>query len=937
MLHFKKQSDAKALIIFIHGFIGGMETWERKDDKKSIYGHLSEDTEFSKSFDYAIFNYFTKIIDYFDGKIAFWGLVIPVRGKFRRNLNIENISDILHSEISTRCKKYDRIILIAHSMGGLISKSAILKLIAKNDNSIIPSLYISLAVPHDGSNIAVFAKAIINNPQIRDLAPLSPIIHKLNQEWLDTKDRLPRTVYFSGYSDDVVLIEGSQAYEARNNNFERWYSDDDHFTIITPENSSTMILDSIKDECLSILLAPKKPTSKIYPQGQMISLDAFIEYRDGQLKKNNNKLKQLVSSEISNKIPFPRETKRIDDNSIHPFSSLFGEIETSDSILIYGIGGVGKSIAIKRMINDILDNAQISIIIYCDAKNWDNIYSNGLESNISDERISNLLNGFASNITFRDIENLKITKDTNILKILFVDGLSEIPSDSIRKQITGVLKLIQREFGFKIVVATRFFDSTEYKSFKIFKLKKIGIEDLRTILQDKFGKSTDKYSKQNLEYLSIPFFLDIAITTGHDEITEYSNYINEHVFKNVAIQHRQSYLEDLSKLAFNAYHSEKKFLIQGPITGQIKKYITSKILHNFETGFKFDHHLINEFLVAYQIANNEEYWTAEKFDKITFEDKKSFVVIQMVLEQITDKQKGDAFLTNVYDWNFYAVLHCLRTVKNGFTIEFARVIILLLSEKLFDRFTHTRNNTLKKLKDLIIEVNILGIDFDLISKIPLLNENEKRELFKDFIIKNKKYFVDSKYFRWYDLFSSSEEAPSVEFIANIVSDDPLIGWSSANVLKRRILSETSESNLQLLFLTTNNPAVKWRIVHALGASNSKETIEFLCKIIEKNELLWVTYGALRSILEIALFYQEKISCDKILRCIFDLVNNQKYDKAIIHEMIECLSDAVLSEKYEIVLNIFDLIISSEHENFLEKEMIDEAKKHFNELNNHGNY
>ena len=181
--------------------------------------------------------------------------------------------------------------------------------------------------------------------------------------------------------------------------------------------------------------------------------------------------------------------------------------------------------------------------------------------------------------------------------------------------------------------------------------------------------------------------------------------------------------------------------------------------------------------------------------------------------------------------------------------------------------------------------------------------------------------------------------PSCFYFVDCSVDRSVMGsfLEGANVLKRRILSETSESNLQLLFLTTNNPAVKWRIVHALGASNSKETIEFLCKIIEKNELLWVTYGALRSILEIALFYQEKISCDKILRCIFDLVNNQKYDKAIIHEMIECLSDAVLSEKYEIVLNIFDLIISSEHENFLEKEMIDEAKKHFNELNNHGNY
>ena len=50
------------------------------------------------------------------------------------------------------------------------------------------------------------------------------------------------------------------------------------------------------------------------------------------------------------------------------------------------------------------------------------------------------------------------------------------------------------------------------------------------------------------------------------------------------------------------------------------------------------------------------------------------------------KKKGKYFLTAVYNWNFNAVLHCFAKVDNQYPVEFARVILLIIAEKIFEQF-----------------------------------------------------------------------------------------------------------------------------------------------------------------------------------------------------------------------------------------------------------
>ena len=71
----------------------------------------------------------------------------------QKNIKIEKLSDFLKSSIEVYCSNYENIVLIAHSMGGLISKAYILKDLEEQLNPKV-KLFLSLAVPHNGSNWA---------------------------------------------------------------------------------------------------------------------------------------------------------------------------------------------------------------------------------------------------------------------------------------------------------------------------------------------------------------------------------------------------------------------------------------------------------------------------------------------------------------------------------------------------------------------------------------------------------------------------------------------------------------------------------------------------------------------------------------------------------------------------------------------------------------
>ncbi|TQP72585.1 ABC-three component system protein, partial [Vibrio cholerae] len=153
----------------------------------------------------------------------------------------DELSNNLSSHIRFSLDQYDNIYVIAHSMGGLITKNLIKNELTLNGNTKI-KLFISLAVPHQGASMSVLGSIISSNLQISNLNPVEQFINDLNQSWvyLDSK---PVTKYFYGSYDNIVTKHSAVAIE-------KFKKDiipvaEDHTTICKPENAESIVYISV--------------------------------------------------------------------------------------------------------------------------------------------------------------------------------------------------------------------------------------------------------------------------------------------------------------------------------------------------------------------------------------------------------------------------------------------------------------------------------------------------------------------------------------------------------------------------------------------------------------------------------------------------------------------------------------------------------------------
>lgn len=231
MVKFVINNNQNNLVLFVHGFTGGKDTWKNSSGSY-FFDMLADDEIVKENVDIAYFEYFTTLSDFYataksvTGKLK--SLFTQTFGKIQGNNSIEEISNILRSEIRFKLKSYDNIIIVAHSMGGLITKACALE---ENSNKI--KLFISLAVPHLGSDAATLGKLFSTNFQIRDLAPLSHLIPTLNDQWVKLS-RKPDIKYFYGTNDNIV--KKISAIGTDNIEQDIIACNEDHVSISKPEN-----------------------------------------------------------------------------------------------------------------------------------------------------------------------------------------------------------------------------------------------------------------------------------------------------------------------------------------------------------------------------------------------------------------------------------------------------------------------------------------------------------------------------------------------------------------------------------------------------------------------------------------------------------------------------------------------------------------------------
>ncbi|MEE5107996.1 ABC-three component system protein [Pseudomonas alliivorans] len=232
MITWVRKNNKTSLVLFVHGLKGGQDTWDY-DQNTSFPKLLSTDPKFVADYDIACFNYFTTFTNTYGATKSWMKKIFGSSKKLTKNLSIDELSELLRTELFVTLDGYKKIIIVAHSMGGLVTKSCILKLISEDGFDQIKG-FISLAVPHGGAAVANIGAMIVSNVQIKDLAALSTTIDTLSRDWIASPS-LPPTKYIYGSHDNYVNKASALAIGSLKK--DSIAMNEDHSSICKPKNT----------------------------------------------------------------------------------------------------------------------------------------------------------------------------------------------------------------------------------------------------------------------------------------------------------------------------------------------------------------------------------------------------------------------------------------------------------------------------------------------------------------------------------------------------------------------------------------------------------------------------------------------------------------------------------------------------------------------------
>lgn len=253
MFDYINNNDNKNIVLFIHGFTSNNDTWVNSKGI-SFPSMLLENEVIKNNFDFAYVSYDTELVNFYKTKagIGFLGRTFfSTNTVAKKSLEILQLSDYVSTTISLNCSEYENIIIVAHSMGGLVSKGYILKDLERSQFTKV-KLLLSLAVPHNGSNWATVGKKLFKkNKQVIDLEPLSKTLNELTNKWIWQKEGLPETAYLIAQHDEVV--EETSAIGHEKSRQSQYFCRDNHFSITKPEDESTNSFLTVKTNLIKFI------------------------------------------------------------------------------------------------------------------------------------------------------------------------------------------------------------------------------------------------------------------------------------------------------------------------------------------------------------------------------------------------------------------------------------------------------------------------------------------------------------------------------------------------------------------------------------------------------------------------------------------------------------------------------------------------------------
>lgn len=219
---FRETKGANNLLLFIHGFSG-----EASDTFGSIPDMLMKDSKMD-GWDMKPFGY-SQYITPEMGKDVWAGIE-----------DIDRISDYLTTSVKYKFENYDRIAIVAHSLGGLIAQKAILNFKEETCNKI--SHVILLATPSNGIEPAKLTK--LWNNRYQQMSSEGKFITSLRQDWKNKfNGEYPFELKVVASADDEFITIDS-CYAPFNS---------EHHVTINGKHLSMVKPESEKDDCYGLI------------------------------------------------------------------------------------------------------------------------------------------------------------------------------------------------------------------------------------------------------------------------------------------------------------------------------------------------------------------------------------------------------------------------------------------------------------------------------------------------------------------------------------------------------------------------------------------------------------------------------------------------------------------------------------------------------------
>jgi HAD superfamily phosphoserine phosphatase-like hydrolase len=228
------------LILFVHGLGGDPHiTWGNFPD-------LIRSDKDLQGYDVASFSYPTSLYR------------LPFSKKYPK---IQALAKALRTEIETRFPDSDEIMLVCHSLGGLIARKYLIDQVMVHSRLRVRGLLL-FAVPNNGAGLASVTKHISwRHNQLRQLCKRSDLIIDLNEDWSRLEVGKKLAIHYVVAALDRTVDEQSAQSFWGNSNLDV-IPDRGHIDVVKPRDSQDLSYIILKRFALSCLGRTDKVINK---------------------------------------------------------------------------------------------------------------------------------------------------------------------------------------------------------------------------------------------------------------------------------------------------------------------------------------------------------------------------------------------------------------------------------------------------------------------------------------------------------------------------------------------------------------------------------------------------------------------------------------------------------------------------------------------------